>query len=536
VNLPAATRENILLGLCAAAIVLVYALLHDIYRPDNGDDAWSLSFIYNYRHQGIEYDRTFGCTDAFGGQNGVELFGKLQAGLYGPLMDAAGWRRGAAHWISTALMALAAAAWAGIAAHVTGSRRLGLYAAAAMLLLEPFFSAANQARPEALAFLFSSLALLAYLRNLPLLAGILAVAAVETHPMGAYAFVYLGAAVAGAGSRAAPPSGSGVAGAGSRAAPASSGSGAASGSGPPRPGGRALLLLAAGLLLGAAGYAALHGRHLGKLVAVVTANNPGSPGGYLGDYFFKTRYLRHLPELALIVAGAIVFLVRGGPRRYPFVAWLLAVTVLSLCVFRRPNFHYALYPYPAFVLVLLAAADTFGRAARAGSGSRAAPVTGSANGVAPDLRSPPAKQVPTPADFGGARWLMAGLLVLLLPQYALVYRVNRGFDFEARTRALQAAVPDDGTPVVGDPSSWFAFKERTFYAADYPPPAFDRLDLPAFYLVENTAFRTAPRYAALRADVERRFRSERMGPIEGHRDTFVIQRCTRRPADQAGEP
>ena len=42
------------------SIALSYFFLHGSYRFDNKDDAWTLSFAYNWLHKGVEYDLTFG--------------------------------------------------------------------------------------------------------------------------------------------------------------------------------------------------------------------------------------------------------------------------------------------------------------------------------------------------------------------------------------------------------------------------------------------------------------------------------------------
>jgi hypothetical protein len=456
-----ARRDGAIVGLWAAAVVGVYAALHGLYRPENGDDAWTLSFLHNYRTRGIEYDLTFTGREDAGGQNGLELFGKVQDAVYSPLLERTGWSRASAHWLSTALMALACLGWGGIVANRTGSGGAGVFTALAMATLEPFFAAANQARPDALAFLLATLALWLFLRRRGVLAGFLAVLAFETHPMGAMGAFYVAAGVVSewlAGGEARQSLKWRV----------------------------ADLLL--GGLLGAGVYVGLHWAHWPKLAGLVSGANPTPPGAFLYEYFFRTKYLRHLPELALIATALVAFGARGAWRRHAFASGLLALTALSLLFLRRSNFHYAIYVYPAFLVV----------------------------GVA-------VLALPNRLGLGAV-----ALAALLLPQYGLAWKMNRDFDFDAYVGRLQASVPNDGAPILGNPNAWFAFREREFYAYEYTPAAFERLELKRFYLVENRAFAAEPRFQPLRRVIERDYERRPVTAYDAHRDRLAVHECRRR--------
>jgi hypothetical protein len=249
-----------------------------------------------------------------------------------------------------------------------------------------------------------------------------------------------------------------------------------------------LLPLALGFAAGLTGYVLLHWEHLAQLPSVLLGGNPEESGGYLTAYFLHTKYLRHLPELALLLAAAAVFAARRADRAFPRVAGLVGAALVSLLVFRRSNFQYAVYPYLAFVLLLLCAAQTV-------------------------------RRVPA---------LLAALLLLLAPQYAFVYARNHAFSFEARTAAIRAAVPADGHPVVGDPSSWFAFQDRPFYATDFAERPFLALGLPRFYLVENEAFRRDERYRCLRELITRIYEARPVRTLGVFGETFAVKDCTKR--------
>jgi hypothetical protein len=450
-----------MLALLAIAIAGVYAALNGIYRPENGDDAWTLSFLHNYRTRGIEYDLTFTGREDAGGQNGLELFGKVQDAVYSPLLERTGWSRASAHWLSAVLMLAACVGWGVIVANRSGSGPAGVFVALAMAMLEPFFAAANQARPDALAFLLATLALLCFLKRVGVLAGFLAALAFEAHPMGAIGAFYVAAGIvsewfAGGDARDSLKW-------------------------------RTADLIVGGLL-GAGVYVGLHWPHVAKLPGLLTGENPTAPGAFLYEYFFRTKYLRHLPELALIIAVLAVYFARGDWRRHAFATSLLILTVLSLLALRRPNFHYAIYVYPALLVV---AAGVLERTGRVSLGA-------------------------------------AALAALLLPQYGMVWHMNRGFDFGTSLERLRAAVPDDGTPVVGNPNAWFAFREREFYAHEYKPASFEGLGLKRFYLVENRAFAAEPRFQPLRQAIERDYERRAITAYDYHRDRLTVSECRRR--------
>ena len=442
------------------AILATYILLHGIYRPYNYDDPGFLSFLYNFSTRGIDRDLVFGTTEKTG-YSGVVLFGKTGGFLYGTVLEVIGWTRSHSHLISIILIAAAACCWHRFLIGAGFSARFALFFVLLLLLLEPFFGAANQARSDALCFFLSSLVLLLFSKRLHVCAGFFAVVAFEVHPVGIAAFFYILAAAA---------AGKGIAPEGPwrRIAP--------------------LLGLVVGSILGAAYYCLLHADALPLLSGTL---RHGNRGGFrlapiLSEYFFKTKYLRHLPELLLIAGSAVIFIIRGSIRRYRTVSLFFAASMLISLVIRRPNFMYMIFIYPGFLLLILTVFETAGR----------------------------------------LRLLMAVFLIYLLPQYAVVYFHNRDFDLDRYLTKVTAAVPADRRTVVGNPNDWFAFKDRDFVTLDYRR-GIDTLDLEEFYLIEGDDYR-AGWYPKTRALVESDYELRTIGQFMERGKTIIIRKARRK--------
>jgi hypothetical protein len=187
-----------MVSVCLLSIIVVYVCLHGIYRLANIDDAWFLSFAYNHKVRGIESDTLFGTEPGGGGFGGSMFFGKSFSYLYGTVLNLMGWTKSAAHLISTLCIILSALCWSAILIHLKFSRHLASLFGLTFLLVEPFFGAANQARPDALSFLVVSSAFLLFLRRHYILAGVFASIAFEIHPVGISALLFMASATAAA--------------------------------------------------------------------------------------------------------------------------------------------------------------------------------------------------------------------------------------------------------------------------------------------------------------------------------------------------
>ena len=311
---PLSRLDWTLIGLYLVAALSVYILLHGIYRPENMDDAVFLSFAHNHVVRGIEGDLSFGASAGSGGYGGVTFFGKTFTYLYGYLLNFLGWTKGHAHLISAMLVFFSALTWGAILKRLGFSRRLTVFFGLTLVIVEPFFSAGNQARPDALVFFLASLALLCFVRGWFVAAGFLAVVSMEIHPVGIISFLW----ATGAGMAmplSTPPSG--------RIA-----------------GGRMGLQLALGLVLGTLYYLALHHRNLVALPGAVAGGNTGGVYSILIEYFFKTKQHRHLPELALFLSCALWFLGKRLYRENKFVPAFILAALVFATIIRRPSFMY----------------------------------------------------------------------------------------------------------------------------------------------------------------------------------------------------
>jgi hypothetical protein len=461
-NSPFGRADGLLVLACLLAILLAYVGLHGIYRPENTDDAWFLSVARNHVVNGIESDVSFGSTPGAGGLGGVELFGKTFSWLYGSLLNTVGWTKSNAHLISTLCMLAAAFCWAGILLRLKFGRRLAVFFGLSLLLVEPFFGAANQARTDALSFLAVSGALLLFLQGRYGLAGFLAMVALEIHPVGVAVFFFIGSAVA---------------------------AGWVSGGEPAVPWRRAAPRFAAGVAAGCAYYVALHASFLGLLPAALARGNlDGSErSNILFEYFFKTRYLRHIPEL-IAIAGCAVYAAWKRPvRDTPFVPVFFLAAILFVLAVRRPNFMYAIYLYPAFLLLLLRVFEGRGRLG-----------------------------------------LAVGLLLLyLLPQYGVVYARNRHGDPEAYLNGLRALVPAGAEPILGAPNAWFALVDRPFYRVDYQGD-FGAVAPGKLILVEDEAFRGGA-FADVKRVIDGRYDATEIGRFQDVSGTIVVKSLEAKP-------
>ena len=324
---PRSRLDGILMTLYLVAAFSGYILLHGIYRPENMDDAIFLSFAHTHVVRGMEGDLCFGATAGSGGYGGVTFFGKTFTYLYGYLLNFLGWTKGHAHLISTFIIFLAAITWVAILKQLGFSRRLTVFFGLALLIVEPFFSAANQARPDALVFLLATLALLCSVRGWFVAAGFLATVSMEIHPVGMIAFLWATAAAIALRWSA------------------------------PQPkrftGGTMGLQLGIGVVLGVLYYLALHHRNLAALSGAVSGGNVGGVYGILIEYFFKTKHYRHLPELALFLSCLLWFLGKRLYRTNRFIPAFLLAALAFATIIRRPSFMYMLYVYPALLLLVL---------------------------------------------------------------------------------------------------------------------------------------------------------------------------------------
>jgi len=455
------------IGAYCVASVLVYFFLHGIYRPENMDDTWFLSFAHSHIVNGVESDVAFGTEPGQGGYGGVMLFGKSFSYLYGTILNAVGWTKSTAHIVSILCIILSAACWIAILSKLGYSRRLALFFGAALLLLEPFFGAANQARPDALSFLLVSSSSLLFVSRRYFLAGFLATVAIEIHPVGISALLFMGTVVIARPERSDKDKTISL---------------------------TDILWVGAGVGVGVVYYLALHASNLGLLPLVLTQGNTGGSevNNILFEYYFKTKHLRHIPELIIILICAGWYVFKRYDRENRFIPVFFIASLLFTLIIRRPNFMYAIYVYPAFLLLIFWTFERHGRL------------------------------------------VLAAVLLLfyLLPQYAFVFVQNRSWDMGAYLSNVRALAAEDGSPIVGRPNDWFAFPNRTFYVDDYRGDFLAKA--PAkFVLIEGDSFRNGA-YPALRSVANDLYTASELGRFQSRGETVVLYKMVKN-TNQRGE-
>ncbi len=372
-----------------ALTVAVYALLFGIYVNNDIDDTWSTAWIYNFWNYGTTKDIVFREGDE--SYWGVRYFSHVYCYLYGGALSVMGYSKTSVHLVSLSLAALGVFLWTSCARAIFKDRDKTLTFLLLLAWSGVVFAAANKARSDAMVFCLMGLSLLLFIKKLRFLSVVAACVAVETHPIGGICFFYLlGYSIFYE---------------------------------------RDLLLFkdwrgvlscSAGLLCGLGLYFALHHEGLGSLGSVLLSKTEGGSSNFLAAHFRGRNSFpwRYWPELLLfILAFAGNFAIYGRKRLFlPVLATLL---VLSSFVFKRGNFHYAVFAYPAFLMLLV---DSFA-------------------GV----------------KFLKLRHLVALWLLLMLPQYLFLAWMNAGGrDFPDYVKSLkEAALPKDAA-IYGMPSDWFA--------------------------------------------------------------------------------
>jgi len=449
--------DRFYLGGYILAIFFVYLGLHGIYQPDNIDDAWYLSFSHNHIVKCIETDVSFGAEAGSGGYGGVVLFGKTFTYLYGHALNLIGWTKSNAHLISTMCIVLSAACWIAILHHLKFGRRLAVFFGLSMLLSEPFFKAGNVARPDSLCFLVVSAALFLFLRRRYGFAGFLSMVAIEIHPVGISAFLFIASVVVSRGF--------------------------VSNENRWFKWVHMAAWLFAGTVAGVLYYVALHINNLNDLSLVLSQGNTGSGSrNILFEYFFKTKYFRHIPEFVAIVICVAVFVFKRYYRENSLITIFLIASLLFTVIICRPNFSYVIYVYPAFILLFLWVFERQGRL-----------------GLAAGL-----------------------LLVYLLPQYGFVYWHNRHWDMEKYLSQVRSLIPAGNSPIMGMPNDWFAFVDRPFfiiyYLGDFRAVAPD-----TFVLVDRKVFRggTSPNLKVMTV-VDQFYESTECGRFQNWGGEMVI--------------
>lgn len=296
-----------------------YIILFGHYRLEAIDDAWSLSFAWNYFH-GTATDPSFR-SDAT-----QILFGKTHAFIYSTILDVIGWTRAHAHLVSITLAGLAVFFWCKVLHHLDWSYKDTALFAFLALLLEPILGAANLTRPEALCFLLLSAAIFFFMKKHYFLAILLACLATETHPMGVIVFVYFFAYALSSFSESDWK--------------------------------HAFLIGSPALVLGILYFFWINNASLEKVIETIQWGRQfaPSPFGTFSEYFIHRAYHRHVPELIVLLACATLFIKHRLYASHRFLSYALMLTLVASVLIKRSDYIYVIYYFPLFIMMMLSVA------------------------------------------------------------------------------------------------------------------------------------------------------------------------------------
>ncbi len=303
------------------SIIICYAGLNMIYNIEEVDDAWTLSFIYNAFVRHIPPESTFG-----GGLANLKFFGLTQAYIYSFILNILGWTKSNSHLVSMFFMMLSAITWYGILCKLKFSKKLAIFFSLLILWCEPFFREVVLARPESLTFFLISAGFFLFISGRYFFSGLIAMIALENHPMGIMFFVYIAAFIIVNwntfwGRRYLI---------------------------------KIIMFFISGVIIGSIYYFLLHYKNIGG----ITGNIREGAGGFLNtvlyQYFFiVAKYKRHLADFIFFIISLGIFIWRGYYKQNRFILIFLLIILAANFLNPRTNFHYTLYFYPAFILLSL---------------------------------------------------------------------------------------------------------------------------------------------------------------------------------------
>ncbi len=399
-------------------LAILYIPFHNKYRTDYIDDAWSYSWAYNLIENGEIYDTVFGILD---GDGGTSLFGRGYAYVYGVWGELTGWSRPAAYILSALFLLSSAVLWFEILRKLGYSTAFTLTFVLLMLLMESYYGVGHRLRSDAMVFFFASLSFYLFLSNRPFFSAFVLCVAVELHPYGMVGLFFIISVVI------------------------SQYLSAEKEKRTPVLTKKTILLFIAGGMLGIAYYLFFHFKWLGNL-ASLSGRTDGNP--FIG-YFFKFRYSwRHWPELALIIVAMAFFFIRKEYRKDKLIPVFMAMMILFSILLPRGNFHYVVFLYPPFLMLLLYTSERLNILAL----------------------------------------FMVGFLFFQIPQYTWLFWNQRDFSWKGYMERIEESVPEGKDIFVYGPSSaWFALYDRDFHAHGYFKRAgLSEKDMPeVFYILDN---------------------------------------------------
>jgi hypothetical protein len=395
-------------------LLLIYSFLFSRYLLNDVDDTWTTAWVYYFIHDNTLRDIVFQENNP--NYWGVRFFSHIFCYAYGSILLLIGFTRNNVHLISNFFGLGTLWCWYRICGKIFVEKKdvfvfLLLLAGSTL-----FFASANKGRSDMFVFFFISLALWLFSEKKYFLSALAACIAIETHPIGGLVFGYLATYAYIFDKellRLENP--------------------------------RGILGLIAGGLLGLCGYLGLHYNELANLRTMFGAL-PESSNFLYAHFFGRSSFpWRYWPDLFIFITAGGVAVYRGFKRRqitFPLLASLLLIA--GSFVFRRSNFHYALFCYPAFLMLAI---ESFG-----------------------SLR------------WKNISWLLLIFLGFQLPQYGyLCWKNVFCRDYRQYMEAVGSFPFPEKIPIYGHPADWFALqKYRTFRSlTGFHSPGRE------FYLIEH---------------------------------------------------
>jgi len=309
-------------------VLLTYIFMFGHYFAEYIDDAWTLSWAFNFWEKGTVFDPVYGYLD---GDGGTALFGRTYVFIYGAFSQIFGWTRGGAYLLSTLFIIASSILWGAILLELGIKKEVIIDFLIVFLLLDPYVGAANRTRMDPLGLLLCSLALLLFIKKRYYFSALSYMIAFENHPMGVSAFLFILAYLFNIRNELKENKRFYLIGAG---------------------------YFTLGIITGVLYYLFLHYPWLGN----VSDLSSRSDGNLFYDYFFYKRMSwRHWPELFIIAFSLFIWFWKKLYKRYSLISlWMISAILCSLLLSRK-NAFYIIYLYPPFILMIILSFKNIGR-------------------------------------------------------------------------------------------------------------------------------------------------------------------------------
>lgn len=312
-----------------------YFLLSVNYNIFYGDDAWTISNVWNITQLGIAQDLVFIEPD---GEGYYQYFGISYSYVMGNMLDLLGWTKTNVFVVNSIFIWLAAFTWWRIIQHLPFSKSIANLMLVFIPLFPPFFFAAHVGRPDAFVVLIIAIQLLMFIRKRYFLAALLTGVTLETHVMGVVGLFFMLAYFIYEH--------------------------------------KDLLLdgqhfksiffrFSIGGIAAIGFYISLHYDHFSftELSAMVqNKKDMVSPvNNYILAYFIDFDWMSHVWEFALMITAGTLFIKKGLHKKNRFLTILLLVLIISTLITRRENRNYLVYIFPAFMLLYFYTFEQMGK-------------------------------------------------------------------------------------------------------------------------------------------------------------------------------